>query len=107
MPACRTSCWRRWRWRWCAGGRRAGRRARRWEPLAGVVAVSAGAGDAAAGARLGAAWAWAPALIPEAAVRALVADWAAALTDLAAEVAAGAGGRTPSDVPLVALTQAE
>ena len=53
-------------------------------------------------------WSWAPALLGEAAVRDLAQGWFAALEALVRHVAQpGAGGRTPSDLPLVALSQAE
>ena len=51
-------------------------------------------------------WSWAPALVSEAKIR----DgerWFAALEALVRHVAARRRGRTPSDLPLVALTQAE
>ena len=58
--------------------------------------------------RFTATWSWAPALLTEAAVRDLAERWFAALEALVRHAAApGAGGRTPSDLPLVALSQAE
>ena len=54
------------------------------------------------------AWGWAPALLDEAAVRELARGWFAALEALVRHAAQpGAGGRSPSDLPLVALSQAE
>ena len=51
---------------------------------------------------------FAPALIDEAAVRDLGETWFRALTALVQHTAqAGSGGRTPSDLPLVSLSQAE
>ena len=64
--------------------------------------------DGAEGPRLSARLSFAPALIGEAAVRDLAETWFRALTALVQHTAqAGAGGRTPSDLPLVALSQAE
>ena len=63
---------------------------------------------AATAPRLSATWTWAPALLAEAEVRALAQGWFAALEALVRHAAQpGAGGRTPSDVPLVSLSQAE
>ena len=62
----------------------------------------------ARGARFTATWSWAPALVTEAEVRDLAERWFAALEALVRHAAApGAGGRTPCDLPLVALSQAE
>jgi non-ribosomal peptide synthase protein (TIGR01720 family) len=75
-------------------------------PLGHVVDINAVTMDGAEGPQLNVSWTWAPALLPEAAVRELAEGWFAALKALvkcAAEP--GAGGLTPSDVPLVALTQ--
>ena len=64
--------------------------------------------DGADGPRLSAHWSLAPALLDEAAVRDLGEAWLRALTALVRHAAQpGAGGRTPSDLPLVALSQAE
>ena len=53
-------------------------------------------------------WTWAGALLDEAAVRDLAETWFRALTALTQHAAqAGAGGRTPSDLALVDLTQGE
>src|SRR5262249_8371420 len=77
-------------------------------PLAHALAVDALTLDDAAGPQLVARWSFAPALIPEAAVRDLAERWFAALTALADHAAQpGAGGRTPSDLPLLALSQEE
>ena len=77
-------------------------------PLAHALEVNALTLDGAAGARLRATWGWAPALLDEAAVRDLARGWFAVLTALVRHVAQpGAGGRTPSDLPLVALSPAE
>ena len=64
--------------------------------------------DGRDGATLSATWSWAPALIGEADVRALAQGWFQALEALVRHAAQpGAGGRTPSDLPLASLTQAE
>ena len=64
--------------------------------------------DGADGARLSAHWSWAPALLPEGEVEELARGWFAALAALVRHAGApGAGGRSPSDLPLVALTQGE
>ena len=77
-------------------------------PLAHALEVNALTLDGAAGARLRATWGWAPALLDEAAVRDLARGWFAVLTALVRHVAQpGAGGRTPSDLPLVELSPAE
>ncbi len=54
------------------------------------------------GPRLGVTWSFPTTLLAEEAVRELAEGWFAALADLAAS---GAGGHTPSDFPLVSLTQ--
>src|SRR5262249_31578210 len=77
-------------------------------PLAHAVEVNALTRDGPAGPQLVAPPAYAPALVAEADVRDLAEGWFAALTALARHAAqAGAGGRTPSDLPFVALTQGE
>src|SRR5262249_27200571 len=77
-------------------------------PLPHVLEVNALTLDGAEGARLRASWSWAPALLDEAAVSELAHGWFAVLEALVRHVAQpGAGGRTPSDVPLAALPQAE
>ena len=77
-------------------------------PLAHALEVNALTLDDREGATLRATWSWAPALVTEAEVRDLAEGWFAALTALVRHAsAAGAGGRTPSDLPLVALSQAE
>src|SRR5262249_60783008 len=53
-------------------------------------------------------WSWAPALVTEGEVRDLAQRWFVALEELVGHAASpGAGGRSPSDLPLVGLTQAE
>src|SRR6516165_3386191 len=60
------------------------------------------------GAELTAHWSWAPALVTEAEVRDLAQRWFVALEGLVGHAALPeAGGRSPSDLPLVALTQGE
>ena len=77
-------------------------------PLTHALAVNALTLDGAEGARLRATWSWAPALLDEAAVSDLARGWFAALEALVRHAAQlGAGGRTPSDLPLVSLSQAE
>jgi non-ribosomal peptide synthase protein (TIGR01720 family) len=73
-----------------------------------VLEVNALTLDGAEGARLRASWSWAPALLDEAAVGELARGWFVALEALVRHAAQpGAGGRTPSDLPLVGLSQAE
>ena len=77
-------------------------------PLAHVLEVNALTLDDAEGAELTATWTWAPALVSEDAVRDLAERWFRALEALVRHASVpGAGGRTPSDLPLVALTQDE
>src|SRR6516225_6717992 len=77
-------------------------------PLAHCLEVNALTLDGAQGAELTAHWSWAPALVTEAEVRDLAQRWFLALEGLVGHAqAAGAGGRSPSDLPLVALTQGE
>jgi non-ribosomal peptide synthase protein (TIGR01720 family) len=77
-------------------------------PLAHGLEVNAFTLDAPDGATLTARWSWAPALFSEEAVRDLAEHWFGALEALVRHAGApGAGGRTPSDLPLVALSQAE
>ncbi|HEY4972813.1 MAG TPA: condensation domain-containing protein, partial [Steroidobacteraceae bacterium] len=60
------------------------------------------------GSTLSATWTWAPALLSEPEVRDLAQGWFAVLTSLVRHAAEPeAGGRTPSDLPLVALSQGE
>src|SRR5262249_52062993 len=64
--------------------------------------------DGAQGGELTGHWSWAAALVTEAEVRDLAQRWFLALEGLVGHAqAAGAGGRSPSDLPLVALTQGE
>ncbi|MBO0782150.1 MAG: hypothetical protein J2P37_25305, partial [Ktedonobacteraceae bacterium] len=64
--------------------------------------------DQAAGPELVATWSWAPRLLNEQEVRELAEGWFEALEALVRHVGESeAGGLTPSDLPLVSLTQAE
>src|SRR6516225_2320590 len=77
-------------------------------PLAHCLEVNALTLDGAQGAELTAHWSWAPALVTEAEVRDLAQRWFVALEGLVGHAALPeAGGRSPSDLPLVALTQGE
>jgi non-ribosomal peptide synthase protein (TIGR01720 family) len=77
-------------------------------PLAHALEVNALTLDGAEGSRLSATWSWAPALVSEAEVRDLAQRWFAALEALVRHVdAPDAGGRSPSDLPLVGLSQRE
>ena len=77
-------------------------------PLAHGLEVNAFTLDATDGATLTAHWSWTPALFSAEAVRDLAERWFVALEALVRHAAVpGAGGRTPSDLPLVALSQAE
>ncbi|WP_217711489.1 non-ribosomal peptide synthetase [Actinomadura sp. NAK00032] len=76
-------------------------------PLAHTVEIDAVARDSAAGPRLSATWTWAAKILDAADVRELADNWFEALRGIAAHVAAGGGGHTPSDFPLVPLTRTE
>jgi non-ribosomal peptide synthase protein (TIGR01720 family) len=77
-------------------------------PLAYPLNVDALTLDDPEGVTLKATWSWAPALIGEDQVRALAQDWFAVLEAMVRHTAQPeAGGRTPSDLPLVSLSQAE
>jgi amino acid adenylation domain-containing protein/non-ribosomal peptide synthase protein (TIGR01720 family) len=77
-------------------------------PLAHCLEVNALTVDRSGGPELRATWSWAPRLLREQDVRDLAERWFQALAALVRHVAdAEAGGRTPSDLPLVSLTQAE
>ena len=74
-------------------------------PLAHLVEVNALTMDGPEGPCLSASWSWAGALLCEPEVRALAEGWQRALEALVHHVARpGAGGHTPSDFPLVALS---
>jgi hypothetical protein len=75
-------------------------------PLSHCIEVNALTLDDREGARFTATWSWAPALVTDAEVGDLAERWFAALAALVRHAtASGAGGRTPSDLPLVALSQ--
>ncbi|MFA1545317.1 amino acid adenylation domain-containing protein, partial [Actinomadura chokoriensis] len=76
-------------------------------PLAHTVEIDAIARDSAAGPRLSATWTWAARILDGADVAELAAAWFEALQGIVAHVAAGGGGHTPSDFPLVPLTRPE
>ncbi|MEU2080264.1 condensation domain-containing protein, partial [Streptomyces sp. NPDC013489] len=77
-------------------------------PLAHVVEVNALAEDSGEGPELRAVWTWAGELLSEDRVAELARAWFEELTALVEAVTEGtAGGRTPSDFPLVELTQSE
>ena len=70
-----------------------------------IVAVDAG--DTGVVPALQVHWTWAAGVLDEADVTDLAVRWEAELAALAGEVAAGAGGHTPSDFPLVAVDAAD
>ena len=78
-------------------------------PLAHLIEINALTLEGAGGPELGASFSFASRLVNEAQVRDLCERWFAALAALVRHVEqdAGAGGRTPSDLPLVALSQGE
>ena len=77
-------------------------------PLAHCIEVNAFTADGGDGATLAATWTWAPALFSPEEVSDLAAGWFAALAALVRHVEQpGAGGRSPCDLPLLALSQAE
>jgi non-ribosomal peptide synthase protein (TIGR01720 family) len=77
-------------------------------PLPHVIAVNAVTRDGPEGPQLHATWRWAPALVTDDAVRLLAHTWGQALERLVQYTATpGSGGLTPSDIPLMSLTQAE
>ncbi len=74
-------------------------------PLAHVVEVNSLVEDAGDGPVLRAVWSWAGEVLTADRVRSLADAWFEELTAIADAVEAGAGGHTPSDFPLVPLTQ--
>ncbi|MFJ6050123.1 amino acid adenylation domain-containing protein [Streptomyces sp. NPDC092307] len=77
-------------------------------PLRHALSVTPVTEDHADGPRLVADWLWADELLDEAEVRELAESWFAALCALVTHLdLPGAGGHTPSDLPLVALGQEE
>src|SRR5262249_17997480 len=95
-------------WGRAAGGGRVGGGGGAAMPLAPCLVVNARTLDGGQGAELAARWAWAPARVAEARSRDLAERWFLALEGLVGHAALPeAGGRSPSDLPLVALTQGE
>src|SRR5262249_58261413 len=77
-------------------------------PLAHALEINALTLDGADGAALTATWSWAPALVSDAEVADLAQHWFAALEALVRHVERpGAGWRSPRDLPLASLSQAE
>ena len=76
-------------------------------PLAHVLDINAQTIDGPDGPSLSATWTWAAAHLCADDVRAMADAWLHALEMLAREVEAGAGGHTPSDFPLLTLSQSE
>ncbi|MCX5046521.1 amino acid adenylation domain-containing protein [Aldersonia sp. NBC_00410] len=77
-------------------------------PLPAVLDINAIGEDTATGTELAVTWAYASKLLSESDVRELADLWTRALEALAAHAAApAAGGHTPSDFPLVAVSQTE
>ncbi|MET8876526.1 amino acid adenylation domain-containing protein [Nocardia sp. NPDC004604] len=77
-------------------------------PLSAVIDINTLVSDTADGPRMVASFAFAAAILGEAAVRELAEDWLAALTAIADHSKdPAAGGLTPSDVPLVRVSQVE
>ena len=76
-------------------------------PLAHPLEVNALTVDGPDGARLTASWSWAAALLSEQQVEELAQGWFQALEALVRHAAQpGAGGRSPCDLPLLALARA-
>jgi amino acid adenylation domain-containing protein/non-ribosomal peptide synthase protein (TIGR01720 family) len=77
-------------------------------PVSHVLSVNAWTEDRPDGPRLHVSWRWPAGLLSAAAVGQLAQDWFQALDALAAHAAGpDAGGHTPSDFPLVGLSQQE
>ena len=77
-------------------------------PLAHILEVNALTLEQSDGPQLSATWSWPSALLSEEAVRDLAQGWFGALEALVGYAAQpGAGGHTPTDFPLVTLSQAE
>nr|WP_157357341.1 non-ribosomal peptide synthase/polyketide synthase [Amycolatopsis nigrescens] len=73
-------------------------------PLGHLLEINAVVRDTAEGPELSTTFSWPDAVLAEDAVRELAQGWLAALGSLAG---LGSGGHSPSDFPLVSLTQAE
>ncbi|MBE1558005.1 non-ribosomal peptide synthetase [Nonomuraea africana] len=77
-------------------------------PLSHELEINALVRDGAEGPELSATWSWPAGVLDEAEVAELAAAWLEALGALADHAAEpGAGGHTPSDFPMVALSQEE
>jgi non-ribosomal peptide synthase protein (TIGR01720 family) len=77
-------------------------------PVAHAITVNAMTRDSAEGPRLSAVWSWPGGLLPPEPIAELAERWRLALEALVAYAdRPDAGGFTPSDVPLVALSQEE
>ncbi|MFJ8133201.1 amino acid adenylation domain-containing protein [Streptomyces hydrogenans] len=74
-------------------------------PLISALSLDSLVTGTADGERLQAFFGFAPGVLSEEEVRRLADTWQLALRGLRAQAAAGAGGLTPSDVPLVTVTQ--
>ncbi|MFI6553989.1 non-ribosomal peptide synthase/polyketide synthase [Streptomyces griseus] len=78
------------------------------QPLGHALELNCLVEDGPEGPWLSATWSWPAAVLADEEVRELADDWFAALEALVAHSAQpGAGGRTPSDLPLVSLDQQE
>jgi pristinamycin I synthase-3/4 len=77
-------------------------------PLSHAITINAVTLDGIEGPRLTAYWTWAPTLLAHAEMTQLAEDWCDVLMRLVAYSAKpGVGGLTPSDIPLVPLTQSQ
>ncbi|MDR3463433.1 MAG: amino acid adenylation domain-containing protein [Beijerinckiaceae bacterium] len=76
-------------------------------PLAHILTVNAMTIDRSSEAEIVADWSFAPRLVAECEVAAIADYWDEALLAIADAVKAGHGGHSPSDFPLVSLTQAQ
>ncbi|MEV0295979.1 amino acid adenylation domain-containing protein [Nocardia sp. NPDC050710] len=77
-------------------------------PVGAVIDINAIAADTEAGPQMEVSFRYASEILDEAGVRELAADWSAALAALADHARhPAAGGLTPSDVPLVRVSQTE
>ncbi|WNI16131.1 non-ribosomal peptide synthetase [Actinacidiphila sp. ITFR-21] len=77
-------------------------------PASHVLELNAHTRDLPSGPRLFAQWSWLPELLPEPDVREMADTWLRVLRALVEHVrGTGAGGFTPSDMPLVTIKQAQ
>ncbi|MGJ4999561.1 amino acid adenylation domain-containing protein [Bradyrhizobium sp. HKCCYLS3077] len=74
-------------------------------PLAHILTVNAITREGEGRSTFDLDWSFAPRLIGASDVTAIADHWHAAIADIASSVARGGGGRSPSDFPLVALSQ--